>query len=341
MCYHDADGSCPFCNEPDTKEHRLLTCKNYHKVRLQHQEAVKILSDEFPSWVWLPIAYEHHDAPFLRIVTQNKPPIAQNDPSQWGLPESGVIHIYTDGSCINSNGRDARRAGFSVVIDLAENDHVRAVHLKNYAETGELPEVFRILTIAHVSGNQTPARGELSAVAHFLQCMDFFELQNIQCVFHSDASYVLKVIQRICENDLPKSHRTVNFDLWQIIDRFWHKEKYEILKVKAHESILPYHDMWEAWQKLGNHIADEAAKASLKHETPMVIQCARDIAEFHRVQKSKITKVLRYLVDFNKQSMADHNHLDSQDDKKDRTSQKTPSSSRNIRYMIYHGDMAG
>ena len=196
MCYHDADESCLFCNEPDTKEHRLLSCKNYLNVRLQHQEAVKILSDEFPSWVWLPIAYEHHDAPFLRVVTQNKPPIAQNDPSQWGLPESGIVHVYTDGSCINSNDCDARRAGFSIVMDLAENDNVRAVHLKNYAETGEVPEVFRILTMAHVSGNQTPARGELSAVAHFLQCMEFFELQNIQCVFHSDASYVLKVIQK-------------------------------------------------------------------------------------------------------------------------------------------------
>ena len=29
MCYQDVDECCPFCQEPDTKEHRLLYCKNY------------------------------------------------------------------------------------------------------------------------------------------------------------------------------------------------------------------------------------------------------------------------------------------------------------------------
>ena len=334
MCYQDASELCPFCNEPDTKDHRLLTCKNFQKVRMRHQGALKVLSEDFPSWIWLPIAYEHNDAPFLRTVMQNKPHISQNNPAQWGFPQSGVIHVYTDGSCVNSNDRDSRRAGFSVVVDLAENDDERAVLLEKYANTGVVPEVFRILTTAHVSGNQTPARGELSAVAHFLRSIETFNLSEIRCVFHSDASYVLNVIEKICSDGLPKGHRTTNFDLWQIIRRTWKKEKYDIQKVKAHEKILPYHDVREAWQRLGNHIADEAAKASLQHEVPVIIHCARNIAEYHRIQKVKLTKVLHYLADYNKQSINDHHQLEANDTQKVKSSQNIQNSSRNIRLIM-------
>ena len=258
------------------------------------------------------------------------------DPSQWGLPESKVVHVFTDGPCVNSNDGVARRAGFSIVVDLSDDNTTRANQLKEFALTGKVPDVFRVHTIAHVSGNQTAARGELSAVAHFLQSIETYNLDDIQWVFHSDASYVLGVIDRICCDDIPKSHRTTNFDLWQIIDRLWNKETYEIQKVKAHEKILPYDDMWEAWKKLENHIADEAAKTSLKHEIPDVIQCANNVAEFHRAQKSKMIKVLSYLADFNKQSIADHNLLDAQNKQTDQMSQKV-SNSRNIRVIMETG----
>ena len=200
--------------------------------------------------------------------------------------------------------------------------------MKQFASTGDIPEVFRVLSLAHVSGCQTPARGELSAVTHFLQTIDSFNLHHLQCVFHSDASYVLNVIQKVCNDNIPKCHRITNYDLWQVIQRLWKKERYEICKVKAHESILPCMDLWQSWQRLGNHIADETAKTSLKHEVPVVIQCAQDIAEFHKLQKSKMTKVLKYLVAFNSKSIDDH-----KDKNNDQTSNNSQSS-RNIRQIM-------
>ena len=87
--------------------------------------------------------------------------------------------------------------------------------------------------------------------------------------------------------------------------RLHNPEKHHIHKVKAHQSISPHDNVQEAWNKLGNFVADEAAKASLMKEDPGVIQLSSEIAAHNLKEKKDLLCVYKYMVAFNQISQRD------------------------------------
>ena len=99
-------------------------------------------------------------------------------------------------------------------------------------------------------------------------------------------------------------------------NHLWDDKRFNLFKVKAHEAIDEQTYQKLAWKKIGNFVADEVAKSSLKSEVPFVIDMSSKIDSHNIMQKTKLLKVYRYLVDFNRQSQISHENL-SQKNKSD------------------------
>ena len=51
----DASVACPLCGEDDSRPHRCLECPKLSQVRDQHVDAVDILHNVRPDWVYIPL----------------------------------------------------------------------------------------------------------------------------------------------------------------------------------------------------------------------------------------------------------------------------------------------
>ena len=313
MCYDHAVDTCRFCGQMDTKQHRLLQCSHFNDLRKEHQKAVVILGTSHPDWVWIPLAIEHDMAAFFSIVSTNKPQIAFTDPLQWNVPEHLPLRLFTDGSCIHSNDPQARRAGYSIILDTSSSEEQRLTEIASFARSGCIPDSFKVLTTAHVSGHQTAARGELSAFATTLETLENFDLLKRPLEIYTDASYVVQVSKTWGQHKADiKRHKTKNIDLIQVVEKLYDPEIHHTGKVKAHQSIHLQDDLTATWLKLGNFVADEAAKASLKKEVPEMIDLAQKIVTHNKKVLCDLICVYRYIVAYNKKSQCDVGHDASQ-----------------------------
>ena len=332
-CFEGYSEKCLFCDAIDTKEHRLLCCPHFQKVRDKHMGAIRIMRDEYPNWVWHPIAYQHGDTAFFQSVITNRPRPDSPDLSPWNIENGQKINVYTDGSCCFSNDLQARRSGYAVILDLAKNDEQRLEILQQFAIDGKIPDVFQVFMVAQVSGKQNAARGELSAVTEIVKGIYKPHLANVCMNIHTDASYVIQAIKKIVHQSLRKSYKEANSDLLSDLKQMWDDDRFSLIKVKAHEPINDQTDQKLAWQKLGNFVADEVAKSSLKSEVPFVKDLSSKIEAHNRMQKMKLLKVYRYLVDFNHESQLSHQKIDQNHEDEQGVSRINPPN-RNIREIM-------
>ena len=308
LCYEEQEEFCHFCRQVDTKTHRLLMCPHFANLRRQHSEAIDILQHTHPEWIWLPIAQKHQDLDFFKLIMLTKTEIKPQDVLTLCDTHNDTIAVFTDGACEMSCDQQARRAGFAIVVDKSQNECERVQFLEKYAKTGIIPDCFRVHTTAHNWGGQNPARAELLAVSHLLCSLEKYGGLDKNLKIYTDSTYVINIIQKIdhiLTNPLHKTYRTQNMDLIDNIVRVWENAKHFIFKVKAHQEITVLDDINEAWKKLGNFVADEAAKSSLKKEIAEVKQISKRIYDHNRSQKSKLKKVYEYMIAYNKKSQVD------------------------------------
>ena len=332
-CYEGHSEKCLFCDAIDTKEHRLLCCPHFQEVRDKHMEAIRIFRDEYPDWVWHPIAYQHSDTAFFQNVITNRPRPDSPDISSWQIEDGQKINVFTDGSCCFSNDPQARRSGYAVILDLTKSDEQRLDILQQFAMDGKIPDVFQVFMVALVSGKQNAARGELSAVTQIVKGMYRSQFANVCMDIHTDASYVIQAIEKIVHQNLRKSYKEANPDLLSDLKYMWDGDRFNLIKVKAHEPINEQTDQKLAWQKLGNFVADEVAKSSLKSEVPFVRDMSSKIDAHNRMQKTKLLKVYRYLVGFNHLSQLSHQKIDQRYGEEQSVS-RIDSPNRNIREIM-------
>ncbi len=304
-CYHQADDEnaeiCQLCGALDTKTHRLLECPFYNSIRMQHPEAVHILREKFPLWIWHPISYRHSEVNFHDIVmhTKNMPEI----PEIYYTNDNQQLVFFTDGACCDVTDPESRRAGFAIIQDVSEGDEQKMRALEKYSKDGQIPDCFQVVSSSHTPGMQTPARSELCAVALLLQSLDS---QNVQVpvYIHTDASYVIKAVRHAESDDLDHgAYKRPNNDLVQILIKRWKVDRYNIVKVKAHEVIRPDEKLHDAWVKMGNCVADQVAKAVLKREHDLVKKMAFEIRQHNIQQVKDLKKVYAYMIAYNKISM--------------------------------------
>ena len=304
-CYNQTENEnleiCQFCGAMDTKTHRLLECPFYSSIRKEHSEAVHILTEKFPLWIWHPISYRHPEAHFHDMVmhTKNMPEI----PDIHYTDNDQQLVFFTDGACCDAMDPEARRAGFSIIQDVSKGDEQKIRALEKYSKDGKIPDCFQVVSASHTPGMQTPARSELCAVALLLQSLDSHKVQ-VPVFIYTDASYVIKAVRHAENEDLDHgAYKRPNNDLVQILINRWKTNYYNIVKVKAHEVIRPDEKLQDAWVKLGNCVADQVAKAILTREHNLVKKLALEIRNHNIQQVQDLKKVYSYLIAYNKISI--------------------------------------
>ena len=307
LCYSESE-ICPYCGEVDTKEHRLLKCPHFLQVRLRHSDAIQWLQDSFHNWIWLPLPWYHVEVPFFNLLMTTKKSPEPGKFFQDEFPQQNCYRVFTDGSCIDSTEVDARRAGYSIVLDFSKDDTERLFLLEQFLKNPAIPDCFRVHTTAHVTSSQDPARAELSAVVQLLVSLSNEGLLSKELVVYTDSAYVIQVeknLQAFYFDPKFKSHKVQNVDLIDIFAQYWNPNIHRLVKVKAHENICLEDGLEKSWLKLGNLIADEAAKASITNEITEIKELAKSIFSHNQNQKKALRSVFQYLIDFNKLSQKD------------------------------------
>ena len=94
------DGTCPLCQEPDSKEHRFLHCPSMQEIRAEHAAAVALLQDECPGWIDWPVLYKHETHDFIHALRHSLPEAvmpAQACQQLAQMNHASGPYLYSDG----------------------------------------------------------------------------------------------------------------------------------------------------------------------------------------------------------------------------------------------------
>ena len=108
--------TCEFCQDLDTKAHRLLACPATSAARFPHADVIEALEEHDHIHVLLPIAYHDPEIAFHQFLLNQLP-----EPQVF-KPNFSPHWIFTDGSSKHPTDIDTRWASFAVVfphMDLA------------------------------------------------------------------------------------------------------------------------------------------------------------------------------------------------------------------------------
>ena len=257
----DIDGSCVFCGECDTREHRLLQCSVGQSVRDAFPDAIITLKEHRPEWIFVPLPRQHDMVILLRAYLKLvRPPII---PAAYDVPE-GTLKFYTDGGAIHPACACARIASWSVVQDVAVSDK----HRKDVAcflnDMDPKFPCFKVVALGIVYGDQTVARGELLALLTAVRAACKYDPLR-HAVFVTDAKYVCNVVHLICTGLWKFLLRKMpDGDLIKALAEVWDPNRFKLQKVKSHRSFDPAADFDDLWSIAGNFCADAAATSAFR-----------------------------------------------------------------------------
>eukprot|EP00435_Cladocopium_sp_Y103_P057297 s916_g19.t1 len=291
----DTPIACPLCGLDDTRAHRLLECDCFSQIRSQHNEAIAILTEDRPEWVFVPLARSAPDVVLQRAFLRTIPHACELE----HFPATQSVVFYTDGGAVHPTDPDARLASWAVVSDVSGID-VPGIQLMSSFSGSEMRcPLFRVVGSGLVHGHQSAARGELVAFLQALLAAEKYE-SHIAVSVVTDATYVCFVdfALRSALPDFP-NHKTMNGDVISQIKQHWNS-RVQVFKTKSHRPLEAAEDWHDLWTIYGNHAADFAATVSLRNVPQDIRQLFDGIALFHKKEASMLELVLRYLVDLNR-----------------------------------------
>ncbi len=234
------DSKCPYCKTKDTREHRLLFCKNLHDTRKGKNNLIQWLgkrSIATRNLALMPI-YEKD----LLILFRH-----QKQWPEWTLPElqEQWCHMFCDGSAFMQDQPTCTLAGSAVILVEPYTDNYTVIAAQPIPGT-----------------DHTSYRGEAFAV--------YLLLQNIsRPIIYSDCQAVVSQLQELV--DAWQFDRKPKFqdheDIWELI---WKhvcrrpKSWIQIRKTKAHCNPNELYDVQLAWEAKANNFVDEHAKKSVR-----------------------------------------------------------------------------
>eukprot|EP00435_Cladocopium_sp_Y103_P073917 s162_g45.t1 len=287
--------ACPLCGADDTRAHRLLECDKFAHIREAHKEALRILQDVRPEWVFVPLAHSSPDVVLQRAFLHTIQP--GSDLVHYDATQSVVF--YTDGGAINPTDPDARLASWAVVSDTSALDIPGIQLMSSVTGEGMQCPLFRVVGSGLVSGHQSAARGELVAFWKALVAAENYDdIVSVSVV--TDASYVCFVDYALRNNlcDFP-NHKTRNGDVIREIKNHWN-ERIHVFKTKSHRSLDDATDWHDLWTIYGNSAADLAATVSLRNVPLEIRSLFSNIASFHKAEAAMLQTVLTYMVELNR-----------------------------------------
>ena len=263
---HVRDGPviCELCKkEEDTMNHRLLNCPSTEYIRQNSPEIVEFLHSHDLCHLHLPVVYQDdfHDFNTWFLHQEWDQEVNQSilQQIQQENQQGTRSMIFSDGSCRNPASPDFRRASFALIFHHKVDPQICANILQTFADQKQIPNTFQVLATGPCTNFQSIPRAELLAAMVLMQ-------QRLCTTLYTDSQYVVDICSKLGYIlDIAQCQSWANFDILVTIWESLQLGQTYIEKVKAHDmdsTLVP--SMMNFW-KLGNHAADTAAKAALKH----------------------------------------------------------------------------
>ena len=277
-----ANGSpdpCPMCGEPEDRVHLTHNCTGTSDIRDANADLIHQVCSWAPWMVGLPLAYKHpdHEALVLANCQATFPP-----PFPAQIDSHGEVRIfYTDGSSLNPTAPFGAIASWAIVEDLANHDSDRISHWRRYTENWVLPDSFHCVQTSTVTGRQTVARAEFSALIQVVRSCD-------AAIICTDSKYAMDLFNQVAGCSQAKKYiKCENFDLIiMLCDLFSSKRAADFvtLKVKAHLEDEQITSPLQGYAVLGNRHADYAAKKAASPEASAFAARAFEVCAFYKKQ---------------------------------------------------------
>ncbi len=265
---------CDRCGHgPDDAHHRIWKCHILDELREQYttedmRDAAEAAPRDDPDWTRAVRVDPRSDMPPPRRGHSEQRYFAEWE--SQGKVFDGAI--FTDGSALNPQCPEVRRAGWAVVQMDARGRVVKAVF-------GHVP--------ASASIEQTAAAGEVYALRRAA------ELAVGDVAVHVDYQGIVDG----CRNGHAwcTSHRRPNAHSWRGYWRAMDDRRPDIIKVKAHRTQQEAQDDADpdaVWKWRGNRAADYYAKLGARaHTTP----ASRGVADKYEQQLADCTRLARWI----------------------------------------------
>eukprot|EP00438_Fugacium_kawagutii_P017138 Skav217501 [mRNA] locus=scaffold1908:258586:268404:+ [translate_table: standard] len=256
-------GQCPWCPHQDSVYHRHFECP-----ALEHCRTTPVDTSALPpctlnhGWFQEPAA-----VPSLRTHLCQLPDTS----CEWALstPDMAVLHLFTDGSCLEPREPRLRLATWACVCANLEADTFVPL------SRGAVPGLLQTATRAE-------ATAAISAVAFALHHRKPF-------IIWLDNAKVFKTLEAFRCGKPPSSRMHKDHDLWH---RLWslvteanaQQLFIRAVKVRAHESHAATTDPVELWALQGNEAADAEALAARRDLPGPLLASWGLVADEHAAQ---------------------------------------------------------
>ena len=291
----DVDGTCKFCPDQDDKFHRWFGCPATAEARDSFQSEVDYAVENLPCFAELPcVLQDPFQMFYMTLHSQMPEPVLPHGVlGQLGelLGRGFPPTFYTDGSCVNPASIFSRHAAFAIVFDSALTNGERRFQAQKYIDTGSLPTTLHTLTMARLPGTQTIQRAELYAIV--VLCEHFQE-----CCIYTDSMLAVIAFQRC--RDARSFASLQSFDngdlLWRLFQAV-RGGRQQVLKIKAHQLDLTYHDTLLCYRSLGNHVADVAAGSAAQFLQPSLVRDLSLLDASLTRQRQNLVSLFRMMIE--------------------------------------------
>jgi len=169
----------------------------FNPVREKHMSDINILQNEFPEWIYLPIAQQHPDLPLLRLNNKSRElPAAEPIVQSGDFAPSSHYRFWTDGACSNPTNKDARLSTWAVVVDSTTSSFERENLVQSITSIDASPDVLQCHMLGNTPGEQSAARAELCAVIQAGASAQTTNPDATSDIF-TDASYVISTVEAL------------------------------------------------------------------------------------------------------------------------------------------------
>eukprot|EP00435_Cladocopium_sp_Y103_P045992 s475_g13.t1 len=266
---------CAFCQQEDSRTHRLMHCPVGADVRQPYQELLRDLLESESLLPEYPLVTKH---PAVDVITCMH--FSQSNPV-WGqavidhvmsmFSEEADVHFFTDGSCMHPQHVGTRHAAFAVVLDLCRNNSERVVIANQYRRQSQTAPTFQTACVSRCQGEQDILRAEISAIVSVAETIG-------KGTIHVDSqiaiSNSLRAIAAVSPRDFATcEHADLLFRLWQIRDRL----QIRLEKVKSHQVSDIIEDALLRYWAMGNNHVDVVAQHACKHLQPDFVSHLQDV----------------------------------------------------------------
>eukprot|EP00435_Cladocopium_sp_Y103_P033463 s2507_g8.t1 len=288
----DDSTACLFCNEPDSKEHRMLHCPAMESVRQNHMQAVQILQDDYPGWIDHPVVFAHPLQDFITQLHCRMPDVVipEDAKNMLSTVQAAGLTLYSDGSSQHQAHPSTRFASFALVADLAMDDATRLQQADRFLVTGQEPDTMSILAQGRVQGLQGIHKAELSIIVIACESFDAFSL-------YTDSAVALSAIERARHaHDVIDFEDHPDFDLMLRLHKAL-KITHVFHKIKAHLQLRDHACNVQLYHQLGNKKANDAAIQANRQLFPDTV---KEFEQYHAdilQEQQKLKIVYNYIVE--------------------------------------------